>query len=160
MHPPGNFLQKQSNNGHYNNHYLLAVDTDEERDMVTTLEDAKMKNKAKRVMVSDESQQLDDKSILGKGRPTLPSTPPRPRKSAKVFEPLVVLQRPSLNSNASDELGRQLDTNEMVDHLVNTLGLIGVSPSFPRRPRPSRISLQHNNKNSDGNINEMTQDNA
>ena len=91
-----------------------------------------MKNKTKNATGNDPSQQLDEKRILGKGRPTLPSTPPRPRKSAKVFEPLVVLQRPSLNSNTSDELGRQLDTNEMVDHLVNTLGLIGVSPSFPR----------------------------
>ena len=115
-----------------------------------------MKNKTKNATGNDPSQQLDEKRILGKGRPTLPSTPPRPRKSAKVFEPLVVLQRPSLNSNTSDELGRQLDTNEMVDHLVNTLGLIGVSPSFPRRPRPSRISLQHNNKNSDGNVKELT----
>ena len=123
--------------------------------MVTTLGDAKMKNKIKCDQSgNDQSQQMDEKCILGKGRPTLPSTPPRPRKSAKVFEPLVVLQRPSLNSNTSDELGRQLDTNEMVDHLVNTLGLIGVSPSFPRRPRPSRISLQHSHKNSDVNINE------
>ena len=133
---------------------MFTLDTDEERDTITTLIDAKMKNKTKNATGNDPSQQLDEKRILGKGRPTLPSTPPRPRKSAKVFEPLVVLQRPSLNSNTSEELGRQLDTNEMVDHLVNTLGLIGVSPSFPRRARPTRISLQHGHENSDVNIDE------
>ena len=61
-----------------------------------------------------------------------------------MFEPLVTLQRPSLQSNSSDEFGRHLDANEMVDLLVNTLGLIGVSPTTTRRrSRPTRISLQH-----------------
>ena len=122
-------------------------------DAVITLSDGKVRNvretpnKIEKVMNKCEENQ-----ILGKGRPNLPASLKRKRKVSKVFEPLVVLQRPSLNSNSSDELGRQLDTNDMVDHLVNTLGLIGVSPSFPRRPRPSRISLQHN---SDVKINEQ-----
>ena len=90
-----------------------------------------------------DEETLEERGILGNGRPNYHTTPPRQRKRTQVFEPLVVLQRPSLQSNSSDELGRQLDTNEMVDHLVNTLGLIGVSPSLSRRPRPSRISLQH-----------------
>ena len=84
-------------------------------------------------------------SIMGKGRSVWsPKASPRRKRSHVVFEPLVTLQRPSLQSNTSDELGRQLDANEMVDHLVNTLGLIGVSPSSTRRHRPSRTSLQHN----------------
>ena len=85
-------------------------------------------------------------SILGKGRPCSSPKEPRQRKrSHVVFEPLVTLQRPSLQSNSSEELNRQLDANAMIDHLVNTLGLIGVSPTSTRRHRPSRTSLQHNN---------------
>ena len=83
---------------------------------------------------------------MGKGRSSSSPTAPRKRKRSHViFEPLVTLQRPSLQSNSSEELNRQLDANEMVDHLVNTLGLIGVSPTTTRRHRPSRTSLQHNN---------------
>ena len=103
-----------------------------------------------RKQFSKDDETSEERGILGNGRPNFPSTPPRQRKRTQVFEPLVVLQRPSLNS---DELGRQLDTNDMVDHLVNTLGLIGVSPSLSRRPRPSRISLQHD---SNFKINELT----
>ena len=82
------------------------------------------------------------------------SQPVRQRKSAQRFEPILVLQRPSLQSEDSNQSPPELSTKEMVDHLVQTLGLIGVSPTFPRRARPSRISLQHTT--SSCKINEMT----
>ena len=112
---------------------------DEKEDEVTTLNRNHQQG-------SKDISKCANGSILGKGRPSSSPNEPRQRKrSHVVFEPLVTLQRPSLQSNSSEELNRQLDANEMVDHLVNTLGLIGVSPTSTRRHRPARTSLQHNN---------------
>ena len=115
------------------------------RDTVTTLSDEMMKEEIK-----PEDNDNTERTTLH-GGPTVkrvsnvvpPIKLPK-RKSGQAREPLVLLQSPSVTSNSSGTSPSELCTEEMVDHLVQTLGLIGVSPSFPRRPtRPSRISLQH-----------------
>ena len=117
---------------------LSSNEADEYDDKLTTLGKKSSQHHKK-------DSEYGNGNILGRGRPISSITVPKTRKrSHVVFEPLVTLQRPSLQSNSSEESGRHLDANEMVDHLVNTLGLIGVSPtSTRRRPRPTRKSLQH-----------------